>query len=273
VTDTARPGPVTRAPPAQHRSAAKVATDDDADDDAPRKAGKKAARPERDQKDAPRKKPAPADDGKRRFAKEDAERADADREGNGRGKPAPEPVVVAEPRPAAEQITIEGRAPAIERRAAAPAPVEELAGEATTEAITITGMSARRGPRLSAALGGGLAIDHGARGLLALDVRVETRGRFLLGVDAALWLVGGTEPQGRALFTFAAAALGGRLELGLGTGLHIGDGVGPAGALRLRIATPLAPLAGILRYDAALRFHRPDATAEHAITLGLELSY
>ena len=253
VTDTApQPRPVTKAPPPRHRPADKDAAA--ADDEAPRKAGKKTAQP-RDQADtASRKPPESPDDGKRRrLAKEDTgEQADDDRDGKPRGEPAPQ-VATAEP----------------------PAP-EELAREATSEEVTIAGsnaMTAWRGVRLSAALGGGLAVDHGARGLLALDVRLETGRRVLLGGEAALWLIGGTELQGRALFTIARAALAGRLELGLGTGLHLGDGIGPAGALRLRLATPLAPLAGYLRYDAALLFHRPGVTAEHAITLGLELSY
>jgi Ca-activated chloride channel family protein len=272
VTDAApRPEPVTKAPPpARHRPADKAAADDE---DAPRKADKKAGGRDGDGK--PKlKKPARSSDDRERLAKEEAEQADGDREGKLRGEPRPEPVATAEPPPAAgEQITIEGRAPAIERRIAATSVDEELAGEAKTEAITISGTSLRGGLRLSAALGGGLAVDHGARGLLALGVRVETRGRFLLGGEAALWLIGGTEPQGRALFTAARGALGGRLELGLGAGLHVGDGIGPAGALRLRIATRLAPLAGILRYDAAVLVNRPGTALEHAITLGLELSY
>ncbi|HEX3475601.1 MAG TPA: VIT and VWA domain-containing protein [Kofleriaceae bacterium] len=268
VTDTARPQPETEPPPAGHRPADKAAADDD---EAPRKAGKKGAPPRRG-KDAPTyKKPARSDGDRRRPAKEDTgEQADDDRAGDRHAPRPAEPVATAPPPAAApEQITLEGRAP-IERRATVAVTDEEMDREAHGEQIVITG---RPGPRLSAALGGGLAVDHGARGLLALDVRVETRTRLRLGGDAALWLVGGTEPQGRALLTVARDTLRGWVELGLGAGLHVGDGIGPAGALRLGIATPLPWLTGILRYDAALLFHRPGVTGEHAITLGLELSY
>lgn len=262
VTDTApRPRPVTKAaPPARPRPDDKVAAEDEA---APRKAGKKAARRDRDGEDAASRKPrAPRDEADRkRLAQGDSEQADDEP----RSESAVKQVATIEP-PAAtqEQITVAGSAVRPERLAMS---AEESAGEN----IVITG--ARSGPRLSASLGGGLAVDHGARGLLALDVRLEAGRRVLLGGEAALWLVGGTEPQGRALFTVARDALGGWLRLGLGAGLHVGDGIGPAGALRLGIATPLPWLAGILRYDAAVLVNRPSVAAEHAITLGLELSY
>jgi hypothetical protein len=268
VTDTARPQPETKAPPPPHRPADKVAADDE--DDAPRKAGKKGAPRDRDGK-AQHKKPARGDDDREGLASKEAERADGDRarrarkeadQGDGgrepRGEPAPEQVATAEPpADAGESITVNGRA------------------QRTVEELTVAGsntMTDWHGVRLSVALGGGLAVDHGARGLLALDVRVEAVRRYLLGSEAALWLVGGTEPQGRVLLT-VGALLTGRLELGLGAGLHVGDGVGPAGALRLRFAPPFARLAGYLRYDAAVLVNRPGTAVEHAITLGLELSY
>jgi hypothetical protein len=257
VTDTARPRPVTKAPPppppAKRRPTGKAAA---ADDEAPRKAGKKPAPRGDSDGDASRKKQAVRDDDRRRLAKEaTGEEADDDRDGDARGEPAPKQVAAAAP-PAAveERMTIAGMVPA-------------------SEEILVAGTRVRRGLRLSAALGGGLAVDHAARGLLTLDVRLEAGRRVLLGGEAALWLVGGTQAQGRALLTIARDALGGRLELGLGAGLHLGDGAGPAGALRLGIATPLAPLAGYLRYDAAVLVNRPSVAAEHAITLGLELSY
>jgi hypothetical protein len=131
----------------------------------------------------------------------------------------------------------------------------------------------RRALRLTAALGGGLAIDHGTRGLVALDVRVETNGVIRFGAEAALWLVGGVDPEGRALITVARSGLARWFELGFGAGLQLGNGTGVAGSLRLGAHTPIAGLAGYLRYDAALLLTRPSVEAEHAITLGLELSY
>jgi hypothetical protein len=140
------------------------------------------------------------------------------------------------------------------------------------ETVAITGSSGRA-LRLTAALGGGLAIEGGSRGLLALNVRVESNRRLAIGGEASLWLLDGADPQGRALVTIARRGIARWLELGAGAGLHLGGGTGPAAALRLRIDTPIAPLAGFLRYDAALRVDRPSLEVEHAITLGIELSY
>jgi len=156
---------------------------------------------------------------------------------------------------------------------AAPAPADQLGESAASgESISIAGTGGRA-LRLTAALGGGLAIDHGTRGLLALHLRLETNRRTRLGGELALWLRGGTDPQGRALLTIARDRLARWFELGAGAGLQIGDGIGPAWSLRLRVATPVAGLAGYVRYDAALLLDRPSLEAEHAVTLGLELSY
>jgi hypothetical protein len=143
---------------------------------------------------------------------------------------------------------------------------------AMSEEVVLSGSSSRA-LRLSAALGGGLAIDRGARGLLALHVRVERGYPLELGGEASLFLIDGAATQGRALLTFASARLARWFELGAGAGLQFGDGLGPAASLRLRIATPLAPLAGFLRYDAAVLFERPRTEAAHAVTLGVEVSY
>ena len=162
---------------------------------------------------------------------------------------------------------------AIDAPRPAPAPPESVAESAAdAESVAITGRS-RRALRLTAALGGGVAIDHGARGLLALNLRLETPGPTRLGSEAALWLRGGTDPQGRALLTLARDHLARWFELGAGAGVQVGGGTGPAWSLRLRVATPLAGLAGYVRYDAALLLDRPTLAAEHAVTLGVELSY
>ena len=266
VTDSAeRPGPSAKAPPpakappGRHRRPTKGAAADDevlhqkkaargdedrAEDTDAKLAGKKLRKPE----------PArPKREGDDSDADGVADREDRDGADDRRAR---KEVAAARP-PAEPEQPVTG----------ASQPREEAL---ISETIAI---GERRGPRLSAALGGGLALDHSARGLLALNVRLESGGRFRLGGEAALWLVGGTDPEGRALVTVARDALGGRLQLGLGAGLHIGDGTGPAGALRLGIATPLPWLGGYLRYDAAVLVNRPGLAAEHAITLGLELSY
>jgi len=103
-------------------------------------------------------------------------------------------------------------------------------------------------------------------------VRLETNRRTRLGVEAALWLAGGVDPEGRGLVT-VARGLTRWFELGLGAGIQFGNGTGPASSLRLRANTPIGGLAGYLRYDAAALLTRPNLEAEHAVTLGLELSY
>jgi hypothetical protein len=150
--------------------------------------------------------------------------------------------------------------------------------ENKSEAITVTGSLIGRAPQhlrgisLSAALGGGVAVDHGAHSLLSLDVRLDLGGATRLGGEAALWLVGGAHPQGRGLLTVSTDRLR-WLDLSLGAGLHLGDGTGVAGALRLRIGTPLRWLGVYGRYDAALLLTRPSLEIEHAASLGLQLSY
>ncbi len=139
-----------------------------------------------------------------------------------------------------------------------------------SESISVGG---GRWLRITAALGGGVAVDHGARGLVALDVRLETTRPTRLGAEAALWLVGGVDPEGRALLTVARSGLARWFELGFGAGIHFGNGTGVASSLHLRANTPVRFAAGYLRYDAAVLLSRPSVEAEHAVTLGLELSY
>ncbi|TMQ09836.1 MAG: hypothetical protein E6J90_37190, partial [Deltaproteobacteria bacterium] len=159
-----------------------------------------------------------------------------------------------------------------EQRLATAAPPAETA----EEMISLEGSTLRssgRTLRLTAALGGGLAFDRGARGLGALDVRIETNRLTALGAEAALWLVGGTDPEGRVLLTVARGGLARRFELGFGAGLHFGNGTGIATSARLRVDTPLSALGGYLRYDTAVLLTRPSLAVEQALMLGLELSY
>ena len=164
-----------------------------------------------------------------------------------------------------EKLTVTGSLP----RAVAVRPSSEAA---EAETIEIASIGSSRAWRLTAALGGGLAFDHGARGLLALDVRLETNRRTRFGAEAALWLAGGVDPEGRGLLT-VARGLTRWFELGLGAGIQFGNGTGVASSLRLRANTPIGGLAGYLRYDAAALLTRPNLEAEHVVTLGLELSY
>ncbi|HEY0993312.1 MAG TPA: hypothetical protein VGD80_39945, partial [Kofleriaceae bacterium] len=87
------------------------------------------------------------------------------------------------------------------------------------------------------------------------------------------WLVDGVHPEGRALLTVARSGLARWFELGFGAGVHFGNGTGVASSLRLHVDTPLFWLGGYLRYDAAVLLTRPSIEAEHAVTLGLELTY
>src|SRR5581483_1414790 len=126
--------------------------------------------------------------------------------------------------------------------------------------------------RLSAAAAGGVVFDHGAHGLVSVAARAVYGARNLVGGELSLWLIDGSHAQGRGLLAFDRA-LGARFALGAGAGVHVGDGTGVAGALRLRVHTPLPMLDGVLRYDTAVLLTRPSVEAEHAITLGLELTF
>jgi vault protein inter-alpha-trypsin-like protein len=160
---------------------------------------------------------------------------------------------------------------------------EELAKlaeqDAKTEVVTVTGsLIGRReehvpGVWLGASLGGGVAVDHGARSLLSLDVRLDIPRSQIFGVEGSLWLVGTNRIEGRGLFTFTTDRVARWLDLGLGAGVHVGDGTGIAGSVRLRAITPLRWLGAVLRYDTAVLLTRPSVDVEHAATLGIELSY
>jgi hypothetical protein len=141
----------------------------------------------------------------------------------------------------------------------------------------LASVAARPWLRFAAAAGGGLAFDHGSRGLLVLDARLDIGlddlRRTRLGGEAALWLVDGIGAEGRALLTIARSQIAHRFELGVGAGAQFGHGSGIAGSLRLGIATPVPGLAGFIRYDAAALISRSPVEAAHAIALGLELAF
>ncbi len=153
----------------------------------------------------------------------------------------------------------------------APLTLDELSSLGEGEQLVVYGRP-RRALRLTAALGGGLAFDHGTRGLATVTARIETTRRTALGGEAGLWLIDGRGAEARGLLT-VGRGFGRWLELGLGAGVQFGNGTGVASALRLRIQTPVRWLGGYLRYDAAVLLTRPSVEAEHVVTLGLELSY
>jgi Ca-activated chloride channel family protein len=272
------PAPTTQRPsaPAGKRPPAHRTDDDDGEDDDAR-ATRKPSKPapdddRRDKKSAPRKAKAPAD-----APKPEATRRPPSPSATADTKAAPpltdeELGKLAEQEAKTEVITVTGSLVG-RKETNAPSPVSVVDREASEEISVTEGASSGRALRLTAALGGGLAFDHGARGLLALDVRIETNRLTRFGAEAALWLVGGVDPEGRALVTVARSGLARWFELGLGAGIQFGNGTGLAGSLRLRQNTPLAGLAGYLRYDAGVLLTRPSLEAEHAVTLGLELSY
>lgn len=164
---------------------------------------------------------------------------------------------------------------------AAPAPME-------AESIALTGASGGgytvgrrsvlgRNWRASIVLGGGVARQESAsRGLIATGLRFEfARGRFLAGVEGDLWVTGGPSAEGRVLATFGRLGIARWFELGVGLGLHLGNGVGPAGSVTLRLHLPPAPwVSGYLRYDGAL-LGQPDAPrqGQNTGTIGVEWGF
>jgi Ca-activated chloride channel homolog len=138
----------------------------------------------------------------------------------------------------------------------------------------------RRALRISAALGGGLAVRGGEGGAVAaLSARLELGYRALFGLEGSLWLVGGDHLQGAVLGSFALRGLGRgpvmrRLELGLGAGLRVtGEAAGPALGASLRVRLPVRPLAAYLRYDGALLVRDAGAEGQNAGTFGVEASW
>ena len=161
------------------------------------------------------------------------------------------------------------------------------APEPMSESVQLTGVSSGgltrgrssvlgRGLRASFGLGGGLVLqDQTRRALIATNLRLEVgRGRTLLGAEGALWLVDGLHGQGHILATFARLGLVRWLELGLGLGVHLGDGAGPAGAVSLRLHLPPAPwVSAYLRWDGALLTQDGVRSGQNTTSLGVEWGF
>jgi Ca-activated chloride channel family protein len=151
-----------------------------------------------------------------------------------------------------------------------------------SEGVLVTSTGTSRRWRFATSFGGGLLRTEGANAsLLALGTRLELRAgrRVMAGFDGALWLVDGDDVAGHALVSIAWLPTGGawvmrRLEIGVGAGLHFGDGAGPAGALSLRYHVPAQPrAAGYLRYDGALILRDDTRRGQSTFTLGVEWGF
>jgi Ca-activated chloride channel homolog len=170
----------------------------------------------------------------------------------------------------------QGASGAVARSAMALDEGDALSGEL----LEISAAGGRRGLRISAGLGGGLARAGGdGSPLIALSTRIELGRRTLLGAGASLWLVGagerGVDVQGQVLATFARPGFLARwLEVGGGLGLQLGAGVGPAASVSLRLHLPPRPrAAAYLKYDGALLHEEGARAGQSAFTLGLEYGF
>ena len=148
-----------------------------------------------------------------------------------------------------------------------------LAGTLSVRRESVLG----RGFRASLGAGGGLVLqDSTQRAMIALGLRIEAgRGRTLFGAEGSLWLVDGLHGQGRVLATYARLGVARWFEVGLGLGLHAGDGIGPAGSVSLRLHLPPAPwVSAYLRYDGALLKQDDGSTqGQNTGSLGVEYGF
>ncbi len=154
---------------------------------------------------------------------------------------------------------------------------KESTADATGASIEVSDRSMARAGRLrlTTSFGGGLWRSRGeTTSLLSLGARFELGfgGHTLAGADTAISVVDARDVTGHVLVSLARR--GRRFELGVGFGLQLGHGAGPAGALSLRYHLPPAPrAAGYLRYDGALIFEQGDRRGESSFTLGLEWGF
>ncbi|MGE5185072.1 MAG: VIT domain-containing protein [Acidobacteriota bacterium] len=143
------------------------------------------------------------------------------------------------------------------------------------ETIAVESASPLSQRRLRFSLALGAAREAGVTSaLVAPRASFEVGGRTKLGVEGSLWLVDGvTSVEGTLLGMVDRVGVLRRLDLAGGLGLHLGNGLGPAGALELRYRLPLRHVAGYLRYDGALLLHDSTRDGQNAGTLGIEASF
>jgi Ca-activated chloride channel family protein len=163
----------------------------------------------------------------------------------------------------------------------APAPDVATAsapGAYNDEVMLVTGLQERgvlgrnRLLRLSLALGA--SVEKGnADALVATRLSLDFGGLTRLGFEGSIWFVGGLDVQGTLLATISRIGIGRWIELQGGVGLHLGDGLGPAGALELRVRTPARHISPYLRYDGALLYQAGTRDGQNAGTIGVEASF
>ncbi len=148
----------------------------------------------------------------------------------------------------------------------------DIFGADSVEAMTLSGaIVERRRVRFAAALGGGIAVAHGATvGMGALALRADYGGATRVGGEASLWLVDGLHAQG--LVGLYVGELFGHLELDVGAGAHFGGGIGPSLSLALRyyIARHFDVY---LREDLGVLFESGTHVVDSTTSAGLELSW
>jgi Ca-activated chloride channel family protein len=173
-----------------------------------------------------------------------------------------------EPRPA----TTPTQAPAPDVATASPGAAY------SSEMVMVTGLEQRsvlgrnRLLRLSLALGA--SVEKGnADALVATRLSFDFGGLTRFGFEGSLWFVGGLDVQGTLLATISRIGIGRWIELQGGVGLHLGDGLGPAGAVELRVRTPARHISPYLRYDGALLYHTGTRDGQNAGTIGVEASF
>jgi hypothetical protein len=225
--------------------------------------GRPEPKPER-----PTKPAQPTTDGRWREHG-DAGGASAPRGAEQAPTPPPPSVAAGPAEPPADEADADDYAPMSRRIALTDG---ALAGE-----VLAMSMPGSRRWRISAGVGGGLLRSGGATSsLLSLNARLEraVAPTSLIGLDASLWLVEGEDVVGRVLGSFARVGIARWLEVGIGVGLQLGNGLGPAGAASLRFHLPPVPRASLfLRYDGAILYDAAVRTGQSSGTFGLELGF
>jgi hypothetical protein len=161
----------------------------------------------------------------------------------------------------------------------APPVATSISGSAESETVSIHSLSPEgHYLRIEASLAGGVAVVDGSGsfvtiGHLGLERSIGSSS-LMLGVDASLWVIPGSDVEGTLLGTVTRYG-NGRFELGAGVDLHLGSdaGVGPAFDLLIRTRLPVQPLWLYLRYDGSLLFHDGVRDGQNTGTVGIEAHF
>ncbi len=195
-------------------------------------------------------------------------------------QPAPAPVVDSSSGIAARgAVELDGKEAEDDEASSPKLAREASAVMADSSEVMVVSRSSLAGGRfrIATSFGGGvLRTSNATSSLLAVGTRLELGigSRSLAGIDAALWLVAADRLAGHVLASFARVGIARWFELGLGAGLQLGDGAGPAAAVSLRYHLPPAPrAAAYLRYDGALIYNDGARRGQSSLTLGLEWGF